>query len=45
LLEGGRRRVVLNGRDPALADAAFAELDAMADLLWSEAEAVDPAGW
>jgi len=45
LLEGGRRRVVLNGRDPALADAAFAELDAMADLLWSEAETVDPAGW
>ncbi|MFC3174844.1 AHH domain-containing protein [Novosphingobium bradum] len=45
LLQPGPRRVVLNGRDPALADSAFAELDAMADLLWTEAEAVDPGGW
>ena len=33
LLHPGARRVVLNGRDPALADTAFADLDAMADLL------------
>lgn len=42
LLQPGGRRMVLNGRDPALADSAFAELDAMADLLWSEA---DRAEW
>jgi len=48
LLEGGRSRagrLVLNGRDPALANSAFAELDAMADLLWRDAEAADPGGW
>jgi len=41
LQPGGRGRVVLNSRDPALADKAFAELDAMADLLWSDVAAVD----
>jgi hypothetical protein len=41
LLQPGNRRMVLNGSDPALADSAFAELDAMADLLWGEAEAAE----
>jgi hypothetical protein len=45
LLQPGSRRLVLNGRDPALANDAFAELDAMADLLWSEAEAAEQALW
>lgn len=42
LLDPGPRRIVLNGRDPALASEAFAELDAMADLLWAETEPVAP---
>lgn len=45
LLQPGNRRLVLNGRDPALANDAFAELDAMADLLWSEAEVAEQALW
>jgi hypothetical protein len=45
LLQPHGRRVVLNGRDPALADAAFAELDAMADLLWSDAAVADQGDW
>lgn len=45
LLQPGGHRMVLNGRDPALADAAFAELDAMADLLWSDAAVADQGDW
>jgi len=38
LLRVHPRRMILNGRDPALAPQAFAELDAMAELLWAETE-------
>lgn len=45
LLQPGRSRVILNGRDPALSTDAFAELDAMADLLWNEAALADREEW
>jgi hypothetical protein len=38
LLRVHPRRMILNGRDPALSPQAFAELDAMAELLWAETE-------
>jgi len=35
LLEGRKRRPVLNRRDPARAEIDYADLDAMAELVWS----------
>lgn len=41
LLSTKVRPFALNRRDPALAPAAFADLDAMADLLWADSAAVE----
>lgn len=40
LLQGGGRRFALNRRDPMGRPLDFSELDAMADLLWAESQAV-----
>ena len=43
LLNPRGRRMALNRHDPALASTAFADLDAMADLLWVDSAAVQEA--